>query len=94
MSTGADPGAEGASGSICSSVVTAEASTQVARRGPEEADEVETSHATDEDRRPWWVRVRAALGLTVLVVVLGVAAAGALGLTVLALATVLDRALG
>ena len=55
---------------------------------------METSHATDEDPRPWWVRVRAALGLTVLVVVLGVAAAGALGLTVLALATVLDRALG
>jgi hypothetical protein len=68
------------------------APAQVARR--EDPDEVETIQSADEDRRPWWRRVRAALGLTVLVVVLGVTAAGLLGLGTLALATLLDRALG
>jgi hypothetical protein len=68
------------------------ARTQVARR--EDADEVETSQATDEDRRSWWIRLRAGLGLGVLVVALGVSTAALLGLTALALATLLDRALG
>lgn len=55
---------------------------------------METIQSAEEDRRPWWLRVRAVLGLTVLVVALGVAAAALLGLGALALATLLDRALG
>ena len=42
--------------------------------------EVQTTEATEEDRRPWWLRLRAAAGLSVLVVVLGVTAAAMLGL--------------
>jgi hypothetical protein len=68
------------------------ARTQVAPR--EDGDDVETTQATEEDRRSWWVRLRAAVGLAVLVVALGVGAAALLGLTALALATLFDRALG
>jgi hypothetical protein len=68
------------------------APTQVARR--EDAQLVQTTEATDEDRRPWWLRLRAAAGLSVLVVVLGVSAAAMLGLGALTLAALLDRALG
>jgi hypothetical protein len=50
--------------------------------------------AADQDRRPWWLRLRAALGLSVLVVALGVTAAALLGLGALATATLLDHALG
>jgi hypothetical protein len=50
--------------------------------------------AADEDRRPWWLRLRAAAGLSVLVVALGVSAAALLGVGALALAALLDRALG
>jgi hypothetical protein len=50
--------------------------------------------SAEDDRRPWWRRVRAVAGLTVLVVALGVAAAALLGLSALALAALLDRALG
>ena len=55
---------------------------------------VETTEVTEEDRRPWWLRLRAVAGLAVLVVTLGVTAAAALSLSALALASLLDRALG
>ena len=55
---------------------------------------MQTTEATEEDRRPWWLRVRAVAGLSVLVVVLGVGAAAMLGLGALTLAALLDRALG
>jgi hypothetical protein len=66
--------------------------TQVARR--EDSHLVQTTEAIEEDRRPWWLRLRAAAGLSVLVVALGVSAAAMLGLSALALAALLDRALG
>ena len=54
--------------------------TSVVREGPDSsraaggcAADVQTTEATEEDRRPWWLRVRAVAGLSVLVVVLGVA---------------------
>jgi hypothetical protein len=46
------------------------------------------------DARPWWLRLRAAVGLVVLVTVLGVAAAALIGLGALALASLVDHALG
>jgi hypothetical protein len=55
---------------------------------------VETTEVTDQDRRPWWLRLRAVAGLTVMVVALGVLAAVALCACALALTTLLDRALG
>jgi hypothetical protein len=67
------------------------APTQVARR---KDDEVEMIEAGDEDRRPWWVRARAAAGLVALVVVLGVGTAAVVGLAAVALASLLDHALG
>lgn len=55
---------------------------------------METIDAADQDRRPWWLRLRAVAGLGVLVVVLGVSAAALLGLGALGVASLLDRALG
>jgi len=55
---------------------------------------VETTEVIEQDHRPWWLRLRAAAGLTVLVVGLGVLAAVALCLGALALASLLDHALG
>jgi hypothetical protein len=48
----------------------------------------------DQDRRPWWLRLRAVVGLVILVVCLGVTAAAAVGFTALALASLFDHALG
>ncbi len=48
----------------------------------------------DQDRRPWWLRLRAVVGLVVIVVCLGVTAAAAVGLTALAMASLFDHALG
>lgn len=48
----------------------------------------------DQDRHPWWLRLRAVVGLVVIVVCLGVTAAAAVGLTALALASLVDHALG
>jgi hypothetical protein len=50
--------------------------------------------AADPDPRPWWLRLRAAAGLAVLVVLLGVSAAALLGLSALALAALVDHTLG
>jgi hypothetical protein len=66
--------------------------TQVARR--EDDDEVEMTELADQDRRPWWLRLRAVAGLLILALGLGVAAAAVLGLTALAVASLLDHALG
>lgn len=52
------------------------------------------TEGAEHDRRPWWIRLRAAVGLVVLVTGLGVAAATVLGLGALALAALVDRALG
>jgi hypothetical protein len=66
------------------------ARAQVARR---KDDEVEITES-EQDQRPWWLRLRAFVGLTVLVAGLGVAAAAVLGLGALALASLVDHALG
>jgi hypothetical protein len=68
------------------------APTQVARR--EDSHQVQTTEAIEADRRPWWRRLRAAAGLSVLVLTLGVSAAAMLGLGALAVAALIDRALG
>jgi hypothetical protein len=56
--------------------------------------DVDVTEAAEQDRRPWWLRLRAALGLSVLVVVLGVAVAALVGVGALGLAALFDRALG
>jgi hypothetical protein len=81
----------GASGSIGASVAQP-ASVHVARE--EGGDEVEMTELVDQDRHPWWLRLRAVVGLVVIVVCLGVTAAAAVGLTALALASLVDHALG
>ena len=48
----------------------------------------------EQDQRPWWLRLRAFVGLILLVAGLGVAAAAVLGLGALALASLVDHALG
>jgi len=52
------------------------------------------TEATESTGTPWWVRIRSAVLLIALLVLLGVAAAAALGVVVLAVATLMDRALG
>jgi hypothetical protein len=66
------------------------APAQVARR---KDDGVEITEA-DQDHRPWWMRLRAFVGLILLVAALGVAAAAVLGLAAVALASLADHALG
>ena len=56
--------------------------------------DVDVTEASDHDHRPWWLRLRAAAGLSVLVVVLGMAAAALVGVAALAFAALFDRALG
>jgi hypothetical protein len=80
-----------ASGSIGASVAQP-APAQVARQ--EDGVEVEMTDVADQDRRPWWLRLRAVVGLVILVVCLGVTAAAAVGFTALALASLFDHALG
>lgn len=55
---------------------------------------VDTAQAAEEDRRPWWLRVRSGLALTLLVTALGVATAAVIGLAALAMASLIDHALG
>ena len=52
------------------------------------------TEVADQDRRPWWLRLRAAFGILVLAAVLGAAAAAVVGLSALALASLFDHALG
>ena len=55
---------------------------------------MEVSEVVDQDERPWWVRVRSASLLVLLLVGLGIAAAGVVGVLALALGALLDQALG
>jgi hypothetical protein len=48
----------------------------------------------EQDHRPWWLRVRSAVSLGLLLVGLGVATAAMLGLGAVALMALFDRALG
>lgn len=50
--------------------------------------------AGEVDSRPWWLRLRSAIVLGLLVLGLGVVAAACLGVVVLALGTLFDQALG
>jgi hypothetical protein len=68
------------------------APAQVVRQ--EDGGSVEMTEVADQDRRPWWLRLRAVVGLVVLASVLGAATAAVLGLSALALASLLDHALG
>ncbi len=55
---------------------------------------MDVTEAAEVDRRPWWLRLRSAVALGLLVVGLGVATAAGLGVIVLALGTLFDQALG
>ena len=50
--------------------------------------------AAESTGTPWWVRVRSAVALTLLLALIGVVTAGLFGLVALALGTLMDRALG
>ena len=52
------------------------------------------SEVAERDRRPWWVRLRSAVLLVLLLAVLGVATAAVVGLLALAMAALIDQALG
>jgi hypothetical protein len=55
---------------------------------------VETTDAAEQDLRPWWVRLRAGVVLTMLLIALGVAVAAVVGVAALAVAALFDQALG
>ena len=55
---------------------------------------MEASEVAERDVRPWWVRVRSGVLLALLLAVLGVAAAAVIGLFALAMAALIDQALG
>jgi hypothetical protein len=55
---------------------------------------IEATDTVEADHRPWWLRLRSAVVLVVMVVGIGVVVAAVLGLLVLAVTTVLDQALG
>jgi hypothetical protein len=55
---------------------------------------VEVSEATEDSVHPWWRRVRAIVLLALLLTVLGVAVAAVIGVVSLAVAALLDQALG
>ena len=76
--SGGASGSVGASGSIDASVVMQTAPAQVVRQ--EDGGSVEMTEVADQDRRPWWLRLRAAFGILVLAAVLGAAAAAVVGL--------------
>ncbi len=52
------------------------------------------TEVVERDDRPWWLRLRSACMLALFLAALGVAVAAVLGLAALALASVLDQALG
>jgi len=58
------------------------------------AADVEVSEVAERDARPWWVRVRSGALLALLLTSLGVATAAIIGLVALALAALIDQALG
>ena len=49
---------------------------------------------TERDERPWWVRARSGVLLALLLTGLGVLVAAVIGVSVLAIAALLDQALG
>lgn len=55
---------------------------------------METSQVVEHDHRPWWLRLRSAFLLTVLLAGLGLAAAVLLAVAALAVTAVFSRALG
>jgi hypothetical protein len=55
---------------------------------------VEVSRVVEQDDRPWWRRVRSGALLVALLVGIGVATAAVIGVLALALAALLDQALG
>ncbi len=55
---------------------------------------MEVSEVVERDVRPWWVRVRSGLLLALLLTALGVSAAAVIGLFALAMAALIDQALG
>lgn len=55
---------------------------------------MEVTEVVERDHRPWWLRLRSAFALGLLLVGLGVAAAAVLGLGALAVASWFDQALG
>lgn len=55
---------------------------------------METTEAGERYHRPWWLPVRSALGLALLLIGLGAVLAGLLGLAALAVAALFDQALG
>jgi hypothetical protein len=57
-------------------------------------DTVEMTEVVEQDRRPWWLRLRSACLLGLLLAGLGVGVAAVLGLVAVALASVFDQALG
>jgi hypothetical protein len=65
---------------------------QLKSAGKWELEDVEDS--ADPDRPRWWVRVRAAGLLGVLLALLGIATAAAIGALAVALVAALDQALG
>jgi hypothetical protein len=58
------------------------------------AADVEVSEVAERDVRPWWVRVRSGALLALLLAALGVATAAVIGLFALAMAALIDQALG
>ena len=55
---------------------------------------MEASEVAERDVRPWWVRVRSGVLLALLLTVLGVATAAVVGVVALAMAALIDQALG
>lgn len=84
------PDRSGDGGSIADSVATAGARL---KSGRQEDDDLEMTEAAEATATPWWVRVRSAVLLVLLLVLIGLVVAAALGLIVLAVGTVFDRAL-
>lgn len=55
---------------------------------------METTDAVETDYRPWWLRLRSAVLLAVLLALLGLVTAVVIGAAVVVLTTLLDQALG
>lgn len=83
--------AVGAGGSIADSVAMTERRLKSERGRTTPVDRTEV---VEVDVRPWWLRLRSAVALGLLVAGLGVATAAALAVIVLAMGAWFDQALG